>query len=80
MVCDGQAPNLFFVSISGVIVLISRDGGTAHDYWRALVQSSCRRVSCMLEDRKNGTVCQHDQDEATENQWFTYDDFEQFIN
>lgn len=80
MVGDGGTPNLFFVSISGVIVLISRDGSTAHEYWRALVQSSCRFMSCMLEDRKNGVLCSREPaDDNGGNRWITTDDFEQFI-
>jgi len=53
MVGDGQSPNLYFVSLEGVIITVTRDFRTAHAEWSSLPTN----VETMLEDRKNGVIC-----------------------
>lgn len=52
MVADGKSPNLFFVSIQGVIVTVTRNFKLAYNQWKSLTG-----LERTLEDRKWGTIC-----------------------
>jgi hypothetical protein len=54
LVGDGKNPNLFFVSVEGNVVMISRDFDSAYRKWREHAYTYDHE--CALEDRKNGTI------------------------
>jgi hypothetical protein len=54
LVGDGKKPNLYFVSIKGVIVTITRDFETAYNQWRNISQGTTQETA--LEDRQTGTL------------------------
>lgn len=51
---DGKAPNLFFVSVEGVNVLISRDFDVAYHEWLQLAMPKNKETA--LEDRQTGVI------------------------
>ncbi len=54
MVGDGEKPNVFFVSESGEIRLVTTDFDLAYQCWRNISESLERETA--LEDRLNGTL------------------------
>jgi hypothetical protein len=54
MIGDGKKPNVFFVSVKGRIVTITRDFERAYLQWREL--SKNEDVETALEDRLTGTI------------------------
>lgn len=54
MVGDGKKPNLFFVSLDGNIILISRDFETAYGEWKK--HATRRNAETALEDRLWGVI------------------------
>lgn len=56
MVGDGKSPNLFFVSLGGTILTITRSWDTAYSHWKSLVSQYPTQES-MLEDRRFGVIC-----------------------
>ena len=72
MVGDGKAPNLYFITVDVVVVTITRDLSIAKSEWRRNIYNH-PFTPCSVEDRKQGTVCQHDKDEET-CRWITIDD------
>lgn len=54
MVGDGEKPDVYFVTIKGVVVTITRDLPTAYKQWREL--SANVDVETALEDRLIGTI------------------------
>jgi hypothetical protein len=67
---DGQKPNLYFVTVEGNVVLVSRDFDIAYDHWRYLP----RNVETALEDRLIGVICSTEPVEDGAKQLVTYDD------
>lgn len=51
---DGKAPNLFFVSLEGNVILISRDFEIAYQVWKNISDQRVRETS--LEDRQTGVL------------------------
>lgn len=76
MVGDGKSPNLFFVSVEGVIVHIGRTPTNAYDYWSAVSRNPDNKNTA-LEDRKHGTIAdkQKDRKDGT----VIIDDFNRFF-
>lgn len=72
MVGDGKAPNLYFVTVDGVVVTVTRDLSVAKSEWRRNVHND-RFTPCDIEDRRQGVVCSHEKDEET-SRWITTDD------
>jgi hypothetical protein len=62
LVGDGANPNLFFVTVDGVVVSITRDATYAYNEWRNLKRAG---NICGLEDRKHGTIASRDKDDET---------------
>lgn len=54
LVGDGKAPNIFFVSIGGNIVMITLDFDAAYEFWKQ--NSNQRQHETALEDRKTGVL------------------------
>ena len=75
MVGDGQSPNLFFVSIEGVIVTVTRDFGLAHRQWQSLSRSQ----ETALEDRKFGVICSTEPQDGNSKKLATWDDSQSFL-
>lgn len=63
MIGDGKLPDLFFVTLDGVVIVISRDFEFAHTKWRQLANE--RKITC-LESRKVGVVSSRDWQENEE--------------
>lgn len=72
MVGDGKAPNLYFVTVAGVVTTITRDFERARKEWVGNWAQWPNTSTC-VEDRKMGTVCQHEKDDET-GKWITSDD------
>ena len=70
LIGDGQSPNLYFVSVKGNCVLVSREFDTAYDYWRFLP----RNIETSLEDRQIGVICSTEPVEEGATKLITYDD------
>lgn len=75
MVGDGKSPNLFFVSIGGTNVMITRDFNAAYHAWRAIP----RHIESALEDRKWGTVCSNEPEEDGSSKLVVTDDSRSFM-
>lgn len=73
MVGDGKAPNLYFVTVEGVVTTVTRSLERAKWEWSRNVSEDRRRATS-VEDRRQGSVCQHDRDEDNGGKWFTCDD------
>lgn len=57
MVGDGKRPNVFFVSLEPLgIVMITRDFQAAYQYWKGLSRSA----ETSLEDRQTGVICSNE--------------------
>jgi len=54
MVGDSKKPNLFFVSVKGVIITITRSFEIAYQEWQTLSYNNNQETS--LEDRQTGTL------------------------
>jgi hypothetical protein len=67
---DGQTPNLYFVTVQGNVVLVTREFDQAYDYWRYLP----RNVETSLEDRLIGCICTTEPIEDGSTQLVTHDD------
>jgi hypothetical protein len=83
MVGDGKSPNLFFVTVSGNVVLTATDFAQAYGYWKSLARGYPKRVETMLEDRKVGIIAsagmEKQYEEKTDDftgpeQWEVHDD------
>jgi len=51
---DGKSPNLFFVSVEGVTVTVTRNFGTAYREWQRHAKPI--NQECDLEDRQYGVI------------------------
>ena len=71
LVGDGKSPNLYFVSLAGTVIMVSRDGNAAHRFWKSLG----RNVETALEDRCVGLLASTEPIEEGSKQLRTYDDF-----
>jgi hypothetical protein len=67
---DGAKPNLFFVSINGVILTVTREFEVAYDHWCSLPTD----VETCLEDRRTGVICTTTPIEENSTRLVTYDD------
>lgn len=74
VVGDGGVPNLFFVSIEGVIITVTRTFSVAYDHWKSLP----RDKETALEDRKWGVICSTGAREEGSSQLITIDDSSRF--
>jgi hypothetical protein len=54
MIGDGKAPNLFFVTHGGNVILIARDFEVAYPVWQSI--SHQRTAETSLEDRQTGVL------------------------
>lgn len=73
---DGKRPNLFFVSLAGSIVTVTRDFATAYDQWKQLASpyGDNYGTESALEDRKTGTIATREPREENSDKLCTLDD------
>lgn len=74
MIGDDQAPNLFFVSLQGNILLVTTEFDTAYAYWRFMP----RTIETALEDRQHGLLAFTAPQEDGSSKLVTYDDTKLF--
>lgn len=77
MVGDGGTPNVFFVTVQGVVITITRNFHVAYEQWQAY---ACLNDVCALEDRRNGTLASVDDDEENPGKRIRIDDTHNFRN
>lgn len=52
---DSHGPDLFFVSVEGVVITVTRSFEIAYQQWQEHSQSM--KYECALENRTYGTIC-----------------------
>lgn len=57
MVGDDRKPDLFFVTVKGVVITITRNMKLAYDEWKQL---ALRNIESTLENRQFGILCSAD--------------------
>lgn len=73
MVGDGRSPNLFFVSVQGAVVTITRDFAQARrEFFGLFAENRVRELA--VEDRQHGCVLTNEQDEENPKRWVLRDD------
>lgn len=75
MVGDGKAPNVFFVSIQGRIILVTTDFAIAYNAWKHLDH----KVEDCMEDRQYGVVCSTEPlDDPNDTKLYVHDDSHEY--
>ena len=71
MVGDGKSPNVFFITLQGVVVMITLDFNEAYHKWKRVSFNGSishhPTVETTLEDRQYGCICliQPEEDDST---------------
>ena len=74
LIGDGKTPNIFFVTFSANVILITTDKFIAYEVWKKLPKS----IESSLEDRRHGCICTTEPLEDDTRRLTTIDDFHNF--